>query len=343
MRPEVDLPLANFSDSPLKTYRIKKSDSANFKEVPESRADEAVEEEEDPVVDNWFDRDEATNDISEEVKVRLSIKSSRDHVVDDSHMEYPIDFWYLLSLHLEPEQVGVFSLICRSSHSITLTQTFWRGLYSKLYLRHYHNNAQNMATLPDRLKQENMQRPKGMRACVARFLHHCHPPFLARRSLLSSLWPDPHLLVGRVCLVQWTRRQASKHVQVFFKLSDMRNTRGRIRPVIHENLEELIDDLSDIQHNSEEGNRVLQVVSAAWAQVPPVMGLKLHKVCLSVSHGMRFHKLKLSFGSPQLGGKECSSDQQGSTIHVVLDSVVKMRVLDWWHPLYPMDGEAVKI
>jgi len=96
---------------------------------------------------------------------------------------------------------------------------------------------------------------------------------------------------------------------------------------------ELTDELNDIHHNPEEGCRVLQIVSSSWTQVPPVMGLKLHKVGLSVSHGMKHHKLKLRFGPPQFGGRETSDGQQ-----VVMDSVVKMRLFSWWDPLYPKDG-----
>ena len=69
--------------------------------------------------------------------------------------------------------------------------------------------------------------------------------------------------------------------------------------------------------------------------MPPVLGLRLHQVSLSVSHGMRHHKLKLRFGSPRSDGHG-PPDQQ-DTVTTVLDNVVNLKLLDWWNPEYPHD------
>jgi hypothetical protein len=67
-----------------------------------------------------------------------------------------------------------------------------------------------------------------------------------------------------------------------------------------------------------------------------VMGLSLCSVSLTVSQGMRHHRLQLVFGSGHMchtAGIPNIVSLDSST--VVLDPVVNVRVLDWWHPMYP--------
>jgi len=67
-----------------------------------------------------------------------------------------------------------------------------------------------------------------------------------------------------------------------------------------------------------------------------VMGLSLCSVSLTISQGMRHHRLQLVFGSGHMchtAGKPNIASLDSST--VVLDPVVNVRVLDWWHPMYP--------
>ena len=46
---------------------------------------------------------------------------------------------------------------------------------------------------------------------------------------------------------------------------------------------------------------------------------------VSVSHGMKHHKLQMEFGGPR---------GQSGDIKVLIDSVVSLKVLDWWDPQY---------
>lgn len=57
-----------------------------------------------------------------------------------------------------------------------------------------------------------------------------------------------------------------------------------------------------------------------------VLGQNLLSVSLTLGHAMR-SKLQLVFGS----GYAIEAD----SIPVVLNPVMKVNVLDWWHPLYP--------
>ena len=106
-------------------------------------------------------------------------------------------------------------------------------------------------------------------------------------------------------MLHWTKRAAQKQVTFFFKLRDAAAVegkgvrRGRVEEkedwykehgedVEEREEERFLEEMSDIGHNPEEGCRVMQVGSAAWSKVPPVMGLQLRSVGLSVSGlGMR--------------------------------------------------------
>jgi len=335
----VDLPLASFVDTPEKNFRTKKSDCGN-RSVKKMEGKSSTGNSE-AVVENWFDReegeDETIDDLHElslsccdEYEKSVSSISLPEQSPSSVYNFYPLDFWYLVSKHIEPEQVITFALICKTSYSIIQTQMFWKRLYIKLYTRHYLNNPESRSSLPERLKPENIQRPRGLIPSVVRFLYSCHPPFVAQRTKALDIWPDPQVVVGKICSVHWCRKISNKHVHVFFKLrNEDVQPQSSYKRSQHDNLEELIEELEDIRFNPEEGAVVLQVVSQCWSNIPPVMGLKLHKVGLSVSHGMRFHKLKLHFGSPQLRG-ECKD-----TTQVLLDSVVSVKIHNWWHPHYP--------
>ena len=57
--------------------------------------------------------------------------------------------------------------------------------------------------------------------------------------------------------------------------------------------------------------------------------------------GMRFHKLKLLFGSPLTDCRRQAAQEE--VTEVVIDSVCGMKVLDWWSPQYLSGGEGIRI
>ena len=56
---------------------------------------------------------------------------------------------------------------------------------------------------------------------------------------------------------------------------------------------------------------------------------------------MRFHKLKLLFGSPLTDCRRQAVQEE--VTEVVVDSVCGMKVLDWWSPQYLSGGERIGI
>lgn len=88
-------------------------------------------------------------------------------------------------------------------------------------------------------------------------------------------------------------------------------------------------------------SRVLQVTSVAAANLPPtILGQTLVAVSAGLSTDLRSHCLRLVFGPPHVvsrtgSGKLAFTHIPEGAIGVTLNSVVKMKILDWWHPAYP--------
>jgi len=345
----MDLPVASFSENPDKAFREQKRNTVALKDLDRNTSGATINydynDTDDDIPDDWTEREEEDEIISIS-KVEISIPQP----VNGIHIENHTDFWHLLSRYIQPSEVGKFALICKSSYFTVASQGFWR----KLYLRHYKPLLHY--DLPERFQPECMSRPKGLRASVIKMLHQTHQPFLERQSQDSSIWPDPHVLTGRTCTLQTSNRIGKRNIYHYFKLTEMKRTK-LLTVASQEDFNEEVDeeeddigdkrktqkllaDLSDIYFNSEEGSKVLQVNSANWSSIPPVMGQKLMSVSLSVSHGMRYHKLKLTFGSG-LAATRATLDQESS--QVIIDSVCSIKILDWWRPQYQRIEEFVTI
>ncbi|XP_021936497.1 transmembrane protein 183 isoform X2 [Zootermopsis nevadensis] len=245
---------------------------------------------------------------------------------DDDGVEYPLDIWYLISEYIRPEDVSTFARICKSALHVVSTAKFW----FRLYRRHYKTTP----NLPERLQPECMVRLYGLRACVIRALHYTYPPFVNKLKAVTTFEGEPHDLIKRQCTLMW-HQKCLFHWQFFFKFkqSSLVLGRGTGRRAQKPDLLEMLEDVSA---NQDEGCKVLQVTCLNYVAIPMVMGLSLCSVSLTMSQGMRHYRLQMSFGSghmcytvgkPNISSLDCST--------VVLDPVVNIRVLDWWHPMYP--------
>lgn len=250
--------------------------------------------------------------------------ASEGDSVDDGGVEYPLDIWFLISEHIRPEDVSIFARICKSALHVVSTAKFWFHLYR----RHYRT----VPNLPERLQPECMVRLYGLRACVIRALHFTYPPFVNKLKAVTTFEGDPHNLTKRQCILMW--HQKCKNQWLFFfklKQSNLVLGRGTGGPTRQPDLLEMLEDVSA---NQDEGCKVLQVTCLNYIAIPMVMGLSLFSVSLTLARGMRHHRLNLAFVSDHMcytAGKPNISD----TSTVTLDPVINVRVLDWWHPMYP--------
>ena len=305
----------------------------------------------DEVPDSWMERDNEDSDKEEQepsscLITRTNANTGSEKEKPGHNLIFPSEIWIILSDYIQPENVGKFARVCKTTHNIVSSQSFWR----RLYRRHYDNL--HHCDLPQRFHPDCMSRPRGLRAAVIKMLHLTHPRFLETQTRLSSVWPDPHSLTGTICVLQSCNRVGRKSTYHYFKLKDNIISAKMTNDVIDNGLEDeedclgeeqerrtaaLLSQLTNIHDNPEEGCSVLQVHSAHWSSLSPVMGLKLVSVSLSVSHGMRYHKLKLSFGSP-----EASYVRTANTTEIVIDSVVGVKIYNWWHPHYSFESPEKK-
>jgi len=292
---------------------------------------------------DWFDRSE--DDIAADVEQRLAKrqcgeKSSLSMPDDQSFnvQVFPYDFWFTLSNYIPPEDIGRFALICRMTAHIVSSLAFWR----RLYTRYYDPTSFAMSVMLSALsfnpfQPESMTRLRGFRTRVIKLLHQVYPPFIAHQHQ-SRGWPDLDPLLGRTCMLHWSQQHSKRQCFFYFKLKDC-SSATRLFSTHQDHFEEeddeetdsfgvdrgLLDNLSNINYNTEDGCCLLQVRAVSWCLVEPLLGLTLKNVSLSASAGMRHHKLGMVFGS------RYSTNQD---VRVVIDTVGSVKVLNWWHPNY---------
>uniref|UniRef100_A0A1B6KPU7 F-box domain-containing protein n=1 Tax=Graphocephala atropunctata TaxID=36148 RepID=A0A1B6KPU7_9HEMI len=237
---------------------------------------------------------------------------------------YPLDIWHLLAKYIRPEDIATFSLICRNSHSVVNSPTFWLSLYKRYY--------KNVPNLPSRLQPECMVRHHGLKACVIRSLFYMYPPLVARvdRASMSA----PYHLKSRQCISMWQERHSYKW-KLSFKLrrKDYQLDRNSGEKP------NLMEILGDIFANADDGCTILQFVSSERMMLPVVMGLTVHSINMSLDMNMAHMAVQLVFGS----GRICNGklDNTG-TVSVSLKSVLQVSVLEWWHPRYPHSSNTIQ-
>ncbi|XP_066999803.1 putative transmembrane protein 183BP [Anabrus simplex] len=233
-------------------------------------------------------------------------------------LEYPLDVWFLISEHIRPEDVATFACICKSAMHVVSTAKFWFCLYKRYY--------KTVPNLPERLEPECMMRLYGLRTCVIRALHYMYPPFVNKLKVVTSFEVNPHSLTKRQCILMWHQKCKNQWV-FYFKLKQHSTLIGRgtgTKP----RQPDLLEMLEDVSANQDEGCKVLQVTCLNYIPHPLVLGQTLCNVTMTLSHGLCSYRMRLEFGS----GPLCYNDNSNT---LVFDPVVNVKVLDWWHPLYP--------
>jgi len=327
--PQADITLNDFANSNSSGRKLKKpATNAITREVKQLQLHTSSEDHLD-----WFEKDyddyvfSSTEDEnalwSEDVEQKPTSKHTRKGnnkvqkkklVEEDTGQRYPLDVWFLISEYLYPEDIAVFACICKDALTVVSSMKFWLSIYKRYYKRD--------ANLPMRLQPECMERPRSLRACVIRSLYYTYPLFVDRIRMASAFDDKTHLLVKRRCVLMWY--QKVKNLWNF-------NFKFRTGAMKFEQAErkDLLELLDDIHANSEEGCQVLQVSCKHFIPTPIVMGMILASVNLNTSQKMHHYRLRLTFDSTQY-------IKSTNGILVTLEPVANIRVLDWWHPQYPV-------
>ena len=136
-----------------------------------------------------------------------------------------------------------------------------------------------------------------------------------------------------MCTLMW-HQNVKSHWHFFFKFLLHTYDRHKCTMVAASNRHLSPRDDVNIHHNPEARNCVLQIVTQNFIPFPPsIMGQHLAMTSLSVGHGMRYHKMKMTFTPQQYTTTGANKCPGGTTI--VLDPVLNTYVLNWWDPKYP--------
>lgn len=308
----------DFANATICKNRLKKSSSNVTKTIDNRTWDEKIED-----FDGDFDFVEQEN---EDGTTSVVIKRHRRKKVEleqreQEGIDYPIDIWFLIAEHIRPEDIGRFAAICKTTFAVICSAKFWFTLY-----RRYYRNVPN---LPERLQPECMVRLYGLRACVIRALHYFYSPFVSSTKAVMTFEEHPHILLKRQCILMWHTKIKNKWIY-YFKLKE--NTTATIKKQgTHQ--PDLIEMLQDVSANNEEHCRILQATCPHFVSIPPIMGLNLVSVSLTLSQGFKSYRLTMGFASG-VSYVARPLDAGGCT-EIVLDPVINVSVLDWWHPRYP--------
>lgn len=322
-----DVTIDEFANSSRTTARFKKATTNVSSEVKREVSIEAANQH------SWCDEmdDYRSHEKDKSKKVATSSQRqakkscSEENQKEEEGVDYPLDLWFVISEYIDPESVGKFARICKSSYHVTTTGKFWFHLY-KSYYRFVPN-------LPQRLQPQCMVRTHGLRACVIRSLHYSY--FALNREVSYLRQDEPHSLVRRRCCLMW-HEEGKVRWYFFFKLKQVPNRRDgtvKRKPIKYSKRNDFVEMLEDVAVNSEDGCKVLRVTCLKYSMLPPVIGLILQTVSMTLMPGFKDHRLQLGFGT--------SDVPSTLTVQIILNYVISYKVLDWWDPGYPHQDDAV--
>ncbi|CAH1786827.1 unnamed protein product [Owenia fusiformis] len=322
---------AHTEPSLVKTCRLKKSTINSFnKEAKKMTTEDGAAHDADLA---WDEKDLDDFDIEympSDIQLFISSPMSPNEGPEDytEGRVYPLDLWFILAQYIRPEDVGLFARLCTSSHYVTHTAGYW----NRLYLRYYNHDKE----LPNDLTLACMERRHGLRSRVIRSLFYLYKPFQDRTKVSTTFEKEAYFLEGSRCILMWHQKiRNSWNFYFKFKLPSESiskcNLLQHISPVKTRRLE-LLDSFNDVYDNVEKDCCVLAITAKNFISIPVCMGLVLNKMLVSVSSDMRYQRVRLLFHSQRI---HMAKEMSDSGVIAVLDPVIDMKVLHWWHPKFP--------
>ncbi|GIY10705.1 hypothetical protein CEXT_748801 [Caerostris extrusa] len=329
-----DVKLSDFANSSACAGRLRKSvgNSLN-KEVEDVRNTEDL---------LWFEKDLEEFqflDISTENKRKPRTKETSEESPSRPGNCYPIDVWFLIGHYIKPEDVKLFASICKDSHHVSRSYSFWIKMYKRYYQPSDH--------LPARLQPGCIEQAFCLKICVVRALYHMYPQFIRQ---VSSRLPsaDVYCLSNLWCTLMWQIQQNGKWLFHFKFKTATGVTPSPINNKItikdwwaNQDSSEKNQDLY-VNYNPDEDCKILRFACSHYVLVPPiVMGSRLCDVRINLAHDMRRQKLQLTFGRYNYRQSNKSSNMMkenaGYCDVIEFDAVENLMILNWWHPQYPFD------
>ncbi|KAI5093573.1 transmembrane protein 183A, partial [Silurus meridionalis] len=314
--------IANAFEKEVKLLCGLEASQGPVQEVLSSAADEAKD-----VNDSSEELDSEEGDWESRGSRKKKNKRRKENGEGADGEEYPIDIWHVLAAYIRPEDICRFALICKNAWTVTCTAAFWK----RLYRRHYSLDVD----LPFRFQPDSLSKMRFLRARVIRSLFHLYEPFSLRVSKSPPL-PDstPSTLLNSKCLLFWvnkvsgTRAEPMWEFNFKFKKQPTKVKNGCAHSLL------LPMQYKDVNFNPDSDCYLLRVTTLNFIFTSVVMGMTLSLFTINVSTDMRHHRVRLEFqDSPLFQGKRLRGEPG---VQVVLDPVHSVRLMDWWHPQFPM-------
>ncbi|GFS79894.1 transmembrane protein [Nephila pilipes] len=332
-----DVKLSDFANCSARAGRLRKSVGNSLsKEIEDIRnVDETL----------WYERDlEDFQFLNLSTENRKKLRSKVNHVEspDGSGICYPIDVWFLIGHYIKPEDVKVFASICKDSHRVSRSYSFWMKLYKRYYQPSDH--------LPARLQPECIEQVFGLKTRVVRALYQMYPQFINQLST-CLLTTDVYCLTNLCCTLMWRIQQNGKWLFHFkFKAATnvldipFSNKFAKKDWWACQDSSGKKQDLF-VNYNPDEGCKILRFACSHYVLVPPmVMGSRLCDVRINLANDMRRQKLQLTFGHSNYRqssrGSNMHKENIGCSDVVEFDAVENLMILNWWHPQYPFEYSA---
>ncbi|XP_016988893.1 transmembrane protein 183 [Drosophila rhopaloa] len=257
----------------------------------------------------------------------LAMAESNNNVVSMRH-----DIWFHISMHIDPEDVQSFALICKQTAGLVASRAFWRNLY-----RRYCNGATSgwNLNLPAHLQPEQMRNcdTQTLRSLVIQALFRCHRPLKVRLELGYNLdW-----LVQRTFVTCWLKQFQCLWIMCYKFLNRQPNVHNESEMETSEvvnDWESLAEDDVGQSHvtleNHNEGVVILVVLCRHFEPTPTQLTYsnqqaryRLRATRELLCTDMRAKNLELDFAED--GCRNVS-------VTVKYSRIEKYKVLPWWHP-----------
>jgi len=252
---------------------------------------------------------------------------SNNNVINMRH-----DIWFHISMHIDPEDVQTFALICKQTARLVASRAFWRNLYR----RHCTGATSGWnLDLPAQLQLEQIRNCdiRALRALVIEALFHCHRPLKVRleqgynldwlvQRIFVSCWQTQYQCLWIMCYKFWNRQpqvqresemDSSEVVNDWESLAE--DDEGQLEPTLG---------------NPNEGVVLLIVLCRHFVPTPNQLSyshqearFRLRATRELLCTDMRAKNLELDFSEDGC---------QNVSVTVKYARIEKYKVLPWWHP-----------
>ncbi|XP_020803327.1 transmembrane protein 183 [Drosophila serrata] len=247
------------------------------------------------------------------------------------------DIWFHIAMHIDPEDVQAFALICRETARLVASRAFWRNMYR----RHCTGVTSGWnLELPAQLQLEQIRNcdTRALRSLVIEALFHCHRPLKVRVELgyhldwllervFVSCWQKQYQCLWIMCYKFWNR-------QPYVQMREESEEDKEHCQVVND-WEALVEDdagdqLAPAQGNTNEGVVLLIVLCRQFVPTPSQLSYgqqgaryRLRATRELLCTDMWAKNLELDFAEDR---------SQSVSVTVKYPRISKYKVLPWWHP-----------